>query len=111
MISSYGIGIDVHKLKKGGALILGGVVISNNYSLEGDSDADVLIHAIIDSLLGAANLGDMGHFFNDSTESIYSSLQMLNKTDNIIKKNDWIINNIDSTIICEKFKIFNYFRE
>ena len=98
MISSYGIGIDVHKLKKGGALILGGVVISNNYSLEGDSDADVLIHAII----------DMGHFFNDSTESIYSSLQMLNKTDNIIKKNDWIINNIDSTIICEKFKIFNY---
>ena len=62
MISSYGIGIDVHKLKKGGALILGGVVISNNYSLEGDSDADVLIHAIIDSLLGAANLGDMGHF-------------------------------------------------
>ena len=108
MISSYGIGLDVHKLKKGGDLIIGGVVISNNYSLEGDSDADVLIHAIIDSLLGAANLGDMGHFFNDSTESIYSSLQMLKKTDNTIKKNDWIINNFDSTIICEKFKIFNY---
>jgi len=108
MISSYGIGLDVHKLKKGGHLILGGIVISNNYSLEGDSDADVLIHAIIDSILGAANLGDMGHFFNDSTEAMYSSLQMLKKTDNIIKKNDWIINNIDSTIICEKFKIFNY---
>ena len=108
MICSYGIGLDVHKLKKGGDLIIGGVVLSNNYSLEGDSDADVLIHAIIDSLLGAANLGDMGHFFNDSTESIYSSLQMLKKTDNTIKKNDWIINNIDSTIICEKFKIFNY---
>ena len=108
MINSYGIGLDVHKLKEGGDLILGGIIISKNYSLEGDSDADVLTHAIIDSLLGAANLGDMGHFFNDSTELIYSSLQMLKKTDNIIKQNGWIINNIDSTIICEKFKIFNY---
>ena len=108
MINSYGIGLDVHKLKKGGELILGGIIISKNYSLEGDSDADVLTHAIIDSLLGAANLGDMGHYFNDSTELIYSSLQMLKKTDNIIKQNGWMINNIDSTIICEKFKIFNY---
>ena len=107
MINSYGIGLDVHKLKEGGDLVLGGIIISKNYSLEGDSDADVLTHAIIDSLLGAANLGDMGHFFNDSTELIYSSLQMLKKTDNIIKQNGWIINNIDSTIICEKFKIFN----
>ena len=108
MINSYGIGLDVHKLKKGGDLILGGIIISKSYSLEGDSDADVLTHAIIDSLLGAANLGDMGHFFNDSTGLINSSLQMLKKTDNIIKEKGWIINNIDSTVICEKFKIFNY---
>ena len=99
MINSYGIGLDVHKLKEGGDLILGGIIISKNYSLEGDSDADVLIHAIIDSLLGAANLGDMGHFFNDSTELIYSSLQMLKKIDNIIKQNGWIIKNSKYLII------------
>ena len=108
MNSKIGFGFDVHQLKDGLDFWLGGIMIPYSKGGLGHSDADVLIHSICDALLGAANLGDMGHFFNDSTELIYSSLQMLKKTDNIIKQNGWIINNIDSTIICEKFKIFNY---
>jgi 2-C-methyl-D-erythritol 2,4-cyclodiphosphate synthase len=111
-----GHGYDVHRLSSGIAgdenrkLILGGVEIPNgNNGLIGHSDADVLIHAVIDSLLGAAGLGDIGEHFPDSEEKYknISSVILLEKIADLIKK-DYIISNIDCTVILEKPKLSNY---
>jgi 2-C-methyl-D-erythritol 2,4-cyclodiphosphate synthase len=110
MNSNVGIGFDTHKLIKSGDLIIGGVIINNEYSLEGDSDGDVLIHAIIDSLLGAAGLGDIGHYFNKNNHP-KSSLKMLKKTNDLLINNNFIVNNIDSTVVCEQFSIKEYSQE
>lgn len=111
-----GEGYDVHKLVDGRDLILGGVKIPFEKGLLGHSDADVLLHAIIDSLLGAIALGDIGKFFpdNDSKYKNISSTYLLKETINIIsnklfEKNCSLhICNIDSTIICEKPKLRDY---
>lgn len=102
-----GIGYDVHKLDKNRPLILGGVHIPHSKGLLGHSDADVLIHAIIDSLLGALALGDIGKLFPDTDKSYenISSLLLLKKTYEIIKQQNYKIGNIDSTIIAQNPKL------
>ena len=105
-----GQGYDVHKLAKGKSLILGGIEIKHTKGTIAHSDGDVLIHAIIDSILGAANLGDIGKLFPD-TESKYKNIDskiLLTETVNILGKNGYEIENIDSTIILQKPKIASY---
>ena len=110
MINNVGIGFDTHKLIKNGDLTIGGVIIDNNWTLEADSDGDVLIHAIIDSLLGGAGLGDIGHYFNKSNV-IHSSMQMLKQINELLGDSNWSINNIDCTVISQQFFIKEYSQE
>lgn len=102
-----GLGYDVHKLVKNRDLILGGVNIPYEKGLLGHSDADVLIHAIMDSLLGAAALGDIGKHFPDTDEKYKgaSSIELLRQVGLLIKENGYIIGNIDATIIAQKPKM------
>ena len=102
-----GMGYDVHKLVENRDLILGGVKIPYSLGLLGHSDADVLLHAIMDSLLGAAALGDIGKHFPDSDERYkgISSIELLKYVGSLLKENDWLIENIDSTIIAQKPKM------
>lgn len=102
-----GLGYDVHKLVENRKLILGGVDIPYEYGLLGHSDADVLLHAIMDSLLGATALGDIGKHFPDTNE-IYkgiSSIELLKEVGKLIYDNGYKISNIDSTIIAQKPKM------
>ncbi|MBU3220019.1 2-C-methyl-D-erythritol 2,4-cyclodiphosphate synthase [Clostridium algidicarnis] len=108
-----GLGYDVHKLVEDRSLILGGVTIPNKYGLLGHSDADVLVHAIMDSILGAASLGDIGTHFPDNN-LIYkdiSSLSLLKKVYDLILKKGFSIGNIDATIIAEAPKLSPYIDE
>ena len=102
-----GIGYDVHKLEKGRKLILGGVQIPFEKGLVGWSDGDVTTHAIIDALLGAAALGDIGSYFpsDDPQYEDISSLIMLERTVNLLAEHSWQINNIDVTIIAQEPKL------
>lgn len=102
-----GMGYDVHKLVENRDLILGGVKIPYEKGLLGHSDADVLLHAIMDSLLGAAALGDIGKHFPD-TDPKYkgiSSMLLLEYTYQMMKKEGYQIGNIDSLILCEEPKM------
>ena len=102
-----GLGYDVHKLVLDRPLIMGGVEIPFEKGLLGHSDADVLIHAIMDSILGAAALGDIGNYFPD-TDSKYkniSSLELLKHVKSLIEDNGFSIGNIDATIIVQKPKM------
>ncbi|MDD3140153.1 MAG: 2-C-methyl-D-erythritol 2,4-cyclodiphosphate synthase [Lachnospiraceae bacterium] len=102
-----GMGYDVHKLVEDRALIIGGVTIPFEKGLLGHSDADVLIHAIMDALLGAAALGDIGTHFPD-TEVQYkgiSSLKLLERVGELIDERLYIIENIDATIIAQQPKM------
>ena len=105
-----GTGYDLHKLVEGRALILGGVKIPYEKGLLGHSDADVLIHAIIDSLLGAMGEKDIGTHFPDTDESFknVSSALLLQKTMQIMQNNGYKIVNVDSNIICQKPKLMPY---
>lgn len=96
-------GYDVHKLVNGRNLILGGVTIPHNTGLLGHSDADVLIHAIMDALLGAAALGDIGKHFpdTDKTYKDVSSIILLEHVGSLLKNKNYIIENIDATIIAQ----------
>jgi len=107
---SIGYGYDVHKLVKGRKLILGGVEIPHSKGLDGHSDADVLLHAICDALLGAAGLSDIGHQFpnTDSKYKNISSLILLEETYKLITKKKWKVVNIDATIVLEEPKIYKY---
>ena len=102
-----GMGYDVHKLVEDTDLILGGVKIPYSLRLLGHSDADVLLHAIMDSLLGAAALGDIGKHFPDSDHRYkgISSIELLKHVGSLLKENNWLIENIDSTIIAQKPKM------
>lgn len=105
-----GHGYDVHKLVSDRKLILGGVEIPCNLGLLGHSDADVLIHAIMDSLLGAACLGDIGIHFpdNDKKYKGISSLKLLKNVCDMLREKNYEIQNIDSTIIAQKPKLSPY---
>ena len=105
-----GIGFDVHSFKIGRRLVLGGVEIEYSKGLSGHSDADVLVHAMMDALLGAAGLRDIGVYFPD-TDTRYkniSSLLLLKEVKNIINDKGFEIINIDSTLILEKPKVSPY---
>lgn len=102
-----GMGYDVHRLTENRALVLGGVTIPYEKGLLGHSDADVLLHAIMDALLGAAALGDIGKHFPD-TEPAYkgiSSLTLLKKVGELLEENCFLIENIDATIIAQAPKM------
>ena len=105
-----GQGYDIHRLIFGRDLILGGVKIPYEKGLSGHSDADVLIHAIIDSIFGAMNIGDIGEHFpdNDPQYKGISSLELLRHTAKLLDNNGYKIVNIDSTVICEKPKLLPY---
>jgi 2-C-methyl-D-erythritol 2,4-cyclodiphosphate synthase len=105
-----GFGYDVHRLVEDRPLILGGVEIPNHAGLKGHSDADVLTHAVIDALLGALGLGDIGQHFPD-TEPAYkdiSSLHMLREVMILADREAFLVNNLDATIVAEKPKLASY---
>ena len=105
-----GIGFDAHKLKSGIPLIIGGIRIPYIKGLHGHSDGDVLIHSIIDALLGATNLGDIGDYFpsKDTNLKGIDSTIMLKTIINKIKNHNWQINFIDTTIIAENPKLSGF---
>ena len=108
-----GIGYDVHRLVEGRALMLGGVNIPYEKGLEGHSDADVLIHAIMDALLGAAALGDIGRHFPDTNPRYkgISSVLLLERVKESIGEAGFRINNIDSIIVAQKPKLAPFINE
>lgn len=113
MAMRIGHGYDVHRLSEGKSLILGGVKIPYHLGLVGHSDADVLSHAIIDALLGAAALGDIGKHFPDTDEKFkgVSSLELLQKVCGMIRDNGFQIQNIDSTIVAQSPKMAPFLPE
>ena len=105
-----GMGYDVHRLVPGRNLILGGVDIPHSLGLDGHSDADVLLHALKDALLGAAGLGDIGRHFPD-TEAQYrgiSSLLLLEKVQTLLEQAGWVVNNVDVTVAAQRPKLAPY---
>ncbi len=108
-----GTGYDIHQLVQNRALVIGGVKIPHNKGLLGHSDADVLIHAIIDALLGALALSDIGTLFPDNKEEFknISSLILLEKVYDLVLKKGYEINNIDSNIIAQEPKMMTYIPE
>ncbi|MDR0956947.1 MAG: 2-C-methyl-D-erythritol 2,4-cyclodiphosphate synthase [Endomicrobium sp.] len=108
-----GFGYDVHRLRKGKNLILGGVKIENVKGLDGHSDADVMIHALMDALLGAMGLNDIGHFFpnTDPKYKNISSIILLSFVHRELNKKKFHIINIDITVICENPKIYPFIDE
>ena len=107
-----GNGYDIHRLVAGRKLIIGGVVLEHpdNLGLDGHSDADVLIHSVMDSLLGALALGDIGKYFppSDETWKDANSLFLLSKVIELVRKEGWEVNNIDSVIVAERPKMKPY---
>ena len=105
-----GEGYDVHRLKEGRKLILGGVDIPFTKGLDGHSDADVLVHAIMDALLGAAALGDIGKLFPDNDDAYLGadSIELLKKVVKVISDKGYNVVNIDSTVIAQKPKLAPY---
>ncbi|MDB1946371.1 2-C-methyl-D-erythritol 2,4-cyclodiphosphate synthase [Clostridium tertium] len=108
-----GLGYDVHRLVEGRDLIIGGVKIPYEKGLLGHSDADVLLHAIMDSLLGASALGDIGKHFPDTDEKYkgISSIKLLEEVRKLLLNNGYSINNIDSTIIAQKPKMAPFIQQ
>jgi 2-C-methyl-D-erythritol 2,4-cyclodiphosphate synthase len=106
-----GVGFDLHRLGPGSFLVLGGVVVTHNKSFIAHSDGDVLCHAVVDALLGAAALGNIGERFPD-TDAKYkgmSSLKFLSETAGLLAQNGYRIENIDSNILAEKPKLQPHF--
>ena len=108
-----GLGYDVHRLVKERKLILGGVEIPHTLGLLGHSDADVLVHAVMDALLGAAALGDIGKHFPDTDEAYrgISSMKLLEHVGKLIEKEGYLVENIDATVIAQKPKLRPYIGE
>lgn len=108
-----GYGYDVHKLVEGRKLVLGGKDIPYEKGLLGHSDADVLVHAVMDALLGAAALGDIGKLFPDSSDDYknISSMVLLKKVYLLLKDNGYNTINIDTTIVAQKPKLASYLDE
>ena len=106
----FGIGFDIHRLIKGKKLYLGGIKIPYHSGLKGHSDGDVIIHSIIDSLLGAMRKNDIGTFFPDNNNKFKNirSPKMLKPIIKLLNSNNYHINNLDINLICEKPKISKY---
>lgn len=105
-----GHGYDVHKLTQGRKLILGGVDIPHEKGLYGHSDADVLVHAIMDALLGAAALGDIGRWFPDNDDAYLdiSSLVLLRRVAQAIREKGYTVSNIDATVLAQRPKLMHH---
>jgi len=105
-----GIGYDVHRLVAGRALVLGGVRIDHRLGLLGHSDADVVIHAVIDALLGAAGLGDIGEHFPDDDPAYkdIESVKLLAKTVGMVQEAGFAVGNVDITVAAEQPKLSPY---
>lgn len=103
-VMRVGFGYDVHRLVAGRALILGGIEVPHELGLLGHSDADVLLHAICDAMIGAAGLGDIGTHFPDTSPEFkgISSLVLLDRTVALLNRHGFRLNNIDSTIVAQK---------
>ncbi len=103
-------GFDIHRFEEGRDLYLGGVKIDHPVGLKGHSDADVLLHAIIDALLGAAGLGDIGSLYPDTDPSIKGirSTVMLEKVMEMLAEKGWRVGNLDAVVVCEKPKIVKW---
>jgi 2-C-methyl-D-erythritol 2,4-cyclodiphosphate synthase len=102
-----GNGYDIHRLVPGRDLILGGVKIPHSLGLLGHSDADVLTHALMDALLGALSLGDIGHYFppSDPQWAGADSLELLKQVNELVRERGWRIANLDSVIVAERPKL------
>ena len=102
-----GNGYDIHKLVTGRALILGGVKIDHELGLLGHSDADVLTHAIMDAMLGALSLGDIGHYFPPTDEKWAGadSILLLQQVNQLLLERGWKVGNIDSVVVAERPKL------
>lgn len=105
-----GQGYDVHRLVSGRKLILGGVEIAYEKGLLGHSDADVIVHAVMDALLGAAALGDIGHLFPDNDPEFEGadSIELLKRVCEVIREHGYDIGNIDATVIAQQPKLAPY---
>lgn len=105
-----GIGYDIHRVRSGLPLILGGIEISSSFGLEGHSDADVLVHAVMDALLGAAALGDIGFHFppDDERYANISSMELLHAVVTLLQSAGYEVVNVDSVLIAEAPKIGPY---
>lgn len=99
-----GLGYDIHRLVPGRPLILGGLLLDSELGLEGHSDADVLLHAIVDALLGAAALGDIGHYFPPTDERFRgaSSLDLLRQVAGLLERQGHRVVNIDAVVVAEQ---------
>lgn len=108
-----GMGYDVHKLVEGRDLILGGVHLPYEKGLLGHSDADVLLHAISDALLGAAALGDIGRHFPDTDPAFHNadSMKLLEEVVRLIEEEGYKVGNVDATVIAQKPKLMNFIPE
>ena len=102
-----GIGYDSHRFEEGRKLVLGGIEIPSERGLAGHSDADVLTHAIIDALLGAAGLGDIGQHFPDTEEQWKDadSMELLSEVSTFLEDHNWVIRHLDATVVCEVPKL------
>jgi 2-C-methyl-D-erythritol 2,4-cyclodiphosphate synthase len=102
-----GHGYDVHRLKAGRALVIGGVKINHEMGLDGHSDADVLIHAIMDALLGAVGLGDIGRHFPDTDTKFLgiSSMLLLERVAGLVSDEGYKVSNIDATVVMQRPKL------
>jgi 2-C-methyl-D-erythritol 2,4-cyclodiphosphate synthase len=102
-----GLGYDAHRFAQARPLVLGGVRLREENGLEGHSDADVLIHAIMDALLGAAGLEDIGHYFPDSDPAFAGadSLKLLEAVGALLRNSGWRVANVDAVVICEEPRI------
>jgi 2-C-methyl-D-erythritol 2,4-cyclodiphosphate synthase len=107
MALRVGIGYDSHRLVEGGRLVLGGVEIDHDRGLEGHSDADVLIHAVIDALLGACGLGDLGGLFPD-TEEEWRDANSIDLLRVVMGRITGAVTNVDVTVVCEEPKLAPY---
>ena len=108
-----GIGFDAHRLVEGLPLVIGGVRIPNSKGLQGHSDADVLVHAVMDAILGALALGDIGEHFPDTEDEFEGadSLELLSRVQKMIEDKGYCFENLDSIIIAEKPKLKSYIGE
>jgi 2-C-methyl-D-erythritol 2,4-cyclodiphosphate synthase len=107
MTARFGIGFDAHRLAEGRRLVLGGVEIAHERGLEGHSDADVLVHAVIDALLGAAGLGDIGLHFPDDDERWRDadSLDLLRRVSGLLDDGGLTVVHVDATVLAEAPKV------
>ena len=105
-----GHGYDVHRLVVGRKLILGGVEVPFEKGLDGHSDADVLVHAVMDALLGAAALGDIGKLFPDNDDAYLGadSMELLKKVRDVLRVHGWRLGNLDATVIAQRPKLAPY---